>query len=105
MACRRSAVRSRLAPPLFAHRAKSVADSLQKISRPLGRLFCFASCLRHCMMPAKLGEPKMQRKIALEENFAIEPTLGDSKVFGAHVWPERRHRLIDIQETRLGEMD
>jgi 2,3-dihydroxybenzoate decarboxylase len=47
----------------------------------------------------------MQGKIALEEHFAIEPTLGDSQVFGAHVWPELRHRLIDIQETRLGEMD
>ena len=47
----------------------------------------------------------MQGKIALEEHFAIEPTLGDSQVFGAHVWPELRHRLIDIQDTRLGEMD
>ncbi len=47
----------------------------------------------------------MQGKIALEEHFAIEPTLGDSQVFGAHVWPDLRHRLIDIQDTRLGEMD
>ena len=28
----------------------------------------------------------MQGKIALEEHFAIEPTLGDSQVFGSHVW-------------------
>jgi 2,3-dihydroxybenzoate decarboxylase len=47
----------------------------------------------------------MQGKIALEEHFAIEPTLGDSKVFGAHVWDDLRHRLLDIQQTRLGEMD
>ena len=47
----------------------------------------------------------MQGKIALEEHFAIEPTLGDSQVFGAHVWPVLRHRLIDIQETRLAAMD
>ena len=47
----------------------------------------------------------MQGKIALEEHFAIEPTLGDSQVFGAHVWKELSHRLLDIQETRLGQMD
>jgi 2,3-dihydroxybenzoate decarboxylase len=47
----------------------------------------------------------MQGKIALEEHVAIEPTLGDSQVFGAHVWPELRHRLIDVQDTRLHEMD
>ena len=47
----------------------------------------------------------MQGKIALEEHFAIEPTLGDSKVFGAHVWPDLGPRLIDVQDTRLREMD
>ena len=47
----------------------------------------------------------MQGKIALEEHVAIEPTLGDSQVFGAHVWPDLRHRLIDVQDTRLGQMD
>ena len=47
----------------------------------------------------------MQGKIALEEHFAIAATLGDSRAFGAHVWPELSHRLIDIQETRLRHMD
>lgn len=47
----------------------------------------------------------MQGKIALEEHFAIEATLGDSQVFGPHVWPELRHRLLDIQDMRLKEMD
>ena len=47
----------------------------------------------------------MQRKIALEEHFAIKQTLGDSQVFGSHVWKDLSHRLLDIQETRLGEMD
>jgi len=47
----------------------------------------------------------MQGKIALEEHFAIEPTLGDSHVFGSHVWKDLSHRLLDIQETRLREMD
>src|SRR3972149_2511216 len=47
----------------------------------------------------------MQGKIALEEHVAIEPTLGDSQVFGAHVWTELRHRLLGVQDTRLREMD
>jgi gamma-resorcylate decarboxylase len=47
----------------------------------------------------------MQGKIALEEHVAIETTLGDSKVFGAHVWPDLSHRLVDVQDTRLRQMD
>jgi len=47
----------------------------------------------------------MQGKIALEEHVAIAATLGDSQVFGAHVWKELSHRLLDVQDTRLREMD
>lgn len=47
----------------------------------------------------------MQGKIALEEHVAIEATLGDSQVFGAHVWKDLSHRLLDVQDTRLAEMD
>jgi len=47
----------------------------------------------------------MQGKIALEEHVAIEPTLGDSQVFGAHVWNDLGPRLIDVQDMRLREMD
>src|ERR1051326_5901436 len=47
----------------------------------------------------------MQGKIALEEHFAIEATLGDSQVFGAHVWEELRPRLTDFQDKRLRLMD
>jgi len=47
----------------------------------------------------------MQGKIALEEHFATEATLGDSKVFGAHVWDTLRPRLLDLQDIRLNEMD
>ncbi len=47
----------------------------------------------------------MQGKIALEEHFAIEATLADSKVFGAHVWDVLGPRLLDIQDMRLKEMD
>jgi gamma-resorcylate decarboxylase len=47
----------------------------------------------------------MQGKIALEEHFAIEATLADSKVFGAHVWEELGPRLTDFQDKRLRLMD
>jgi len=47
----------------------------------------------------------MQGKIALEEHFAIQATLGDSQVFGGHVWDKLGPRLLDIQEMRLAEMD
>jgi len=47
----------------------------------------------------------MQGKIALEEHFAVEATLGDSKVFGAQVWDALGPRLLDIQDMRLAEMD
>src|SRR4051812_30202539 len=47
----------------------------------------------------------MQGKIGLEEHFAIEATLGDSKVFGAHVWEELGARLTDFHDKRLRLMD
>ena len=47
----------------------------------------------------------MQGKVALEEHFATPATLGDSQVFGAHVWPELSHRLTDFQDKRLRLMD
>src|SRR5262249_48599481 len=47
----------------------------------------------------------MQGKIALEEHFAIEATLGDSQVFGAHVWKDLTPRLSDIKDRRLRERD
>src|SRR3954468_24654779 len=47
----------------------------------------------------------MQGKIALEEHFAIEATLGDSQVFGAHVWEELGPRLTDFHDKRLRLMD
>jgi gamma-resorcylate decarboxylase len=48
----------------------------------------------------------MQRKIGLEEHFAIPDTLDDSKGFlGDHVWPELEKRLLDMQEYRLSQMD
>lgn len=47
----------------------------------------------------------MQGKIALEEHFAIAPTLADSQVFGAHVWQELGPRLTDFQDKRLSLMD
>jgi 2,3-dihydroxybenzoate decarboxylase len=48
----------------------------------------------------------MDRKIGLEEHFAVPETLDDSKGFlGDHVWPELEKRLLDMQEYRLSHMD
>src|SRR5437660_5581594 len=47
----------------------------------------------------------MRGKIALEEHFATAATLGDSQVFGAHVWEELGPRLTDFQDKRLRLMD
>ncbi len=44
-------------------------------------------------------------KITLEDHFAIEDTLSDSRVFGAEVWNELRPRLLDFTGMRLREMD
>src|SRR5262245_51526019 len=47
----------------------------------------------------------MQGKVTIEDHFAIEETLGDSQPFGAHVWQDLGHRLVDFQDTRLRFMD
>jgi gamma-resorcylate decarboxylase len=47
----------------------------------------------------------MDGKIILEEHFATEATLGDSEVFGTHVWTELGPRLTDIGDKRLRFMD
>jgi predicted TIM-barrel fold metal-dependent hydrolase len=48
----------------------------------------------------------MQGKIALEEHFAIDETLGDSQQFmPLEFWPELRARLLDIHDRRLRLMD
>ena len=47
----------------------------------------------------------MQGKITLEDHFATKTTLGDSHIFGAHVWSELEPRLLDFQDQRLRFMD
>lgn len=48
----------------------------------------------------------MERKIGLEEHFAIDDTIEDSNGFLApSVWPTLKKRLLDIHEERLGFMD
>lgn len=47
----------------------------------------------------------MQGKITLEDHFATPATLGDSKVFGSHVWSDLGPRLLDVADIRLKEMD
>ncbi|NQE49972.1 amidohydrolase [Herbaspirillum rubrisubalbicans] len=50
--------------------------------------------------------PRITRKIALEEHFAIEETVQDSAGFvPPSYWPELKHRLLDIQQRRIEEMD
>src|SRR5882672_8619133 len=54
----------------------------------------------------KQGRRAVKGKIGLEEHFAIEDTLSDSKGFlPDDVWPELRGRLIDIHDRRIAEMD
>jgi gamma-resorcylate decarboxylase len=43
--------------------------------------------------------------VILEEHFAIPATLGDSQLFGAHVWETLGPRLTDIHDQRLRLMD
>jgi len=47
----------------------------------------------------------MQGKVTLEDHFATKTTLGDSQVFGTHVWSELGPRLLDFQDKRLRLMD
>ena len=45
-------------------------------------------------------------RIILEEHFALPDTIDDYKrCFTPQNWPTMRHRLVDIHETRLEEMD
>ncbi len=44
--------------------------------------------------------------IALEEHFALPDTLGNSEqYFTADVWTKMKHRLVDIHQERIAEMD
>ncbi len=48
----------------------------------------------------------MTGKIVLEEHFALPDTIDHSeRYFTPDIWPTMRHRLVDIHETRLAEMD
>jgi predicted TIM-barrel fold metal-dependent hydrolase len=47
----------------------------------------------------------MRGKVTLEDHFATPATLGDSEIFGAHVWSELGPRLADFQDKRLRLMD
>src|SRR3954471_4382117 len=48
----------------------------------------------------------MNGKIALEEHFAVQETLGESQKYAvAGAWQELQSRLIDVHDRRLSEMD
>ena len=45
-------------------------------------------------------------RIILEEHFALPDTIDDSeRYFTPQNWPKMRHRLVDLHETRIEEMD
>jgi predicted TIM-barrel fold metal-dependent hydrolase len=52
-----------------------------------------------------MGEIDMQGKVILEEHFAIEATLSDSRAFAPEVWDRLGPQLADIEKLRLPEMD
>jgi gamma-resorcylate decarboxylase len=48
----------------------------------------------------------MKDKVALEEHFAIELTIGDSQVYAKpEVWESVRSNLLDLEQQRVEEMD
>ena len=48
----------------------------------------------------------MQDKIALEEHFAIDLTIGDSQVYARpEVWATLKSNLLDFEQQRLEQMD
>jgi gamma-resorcylate decarboxylase len=48
----------------------------------------------------------MKDKIALEEHFAIDLTIGDSQVYARpEVWETIRRNLLDLEQQRVEEMD
>ena len=48
----------------------------------------------------------MRNKVALEEHFATEETIGDSQeYFSADIWPTRKSELLDVQDRRLQTMN
>ena len=45
-------------------------------------------------------------KIILEEHFALPDTVNDSEqYFTSDVWPKMRHQLVDLDDSRMAEMD
>lgn len=48
----------------------------------------------------------MKNKVALEEHFASNDTIGDSEhYFDKNVWPAKKRQLLDILDERLRRMD
>jgi hypothetical protein len=48
----------------------------------------------------------MKDKIALEEHFAIDLTIGDSQVYARpEMWTQLKQNLLDFEHQRLEQMD
>jgi gamma-resorcylate decarboxylase len=58
------------------------------------------------MTPTPIGVATLQNKIALEEHFAIDLTIDQSKIYSLPVaWERLKANLLDIEQQRLERMD
>ena len=108
MAFTRSAVRSRLAPPAFARFANYGWQAAHPggffVSVTNATLLTAAAAALHDAGKTT-GETRCRARSRLRNTSPSNATLGDSQVFGAHVWNDLGPRLLDVQDTRLREMD
>src|SRR5262249_20611615 len=76
----------------------------EKNNPPMGGVFLFPP--PPLKSPHNEKEEKMKGKIGLEEHFAIEDTVMDSKgFFPDDIWKEVRERVLDLHGRRLKLMD
>jgi 2,3-dihydroxybenzoate decarboxylase len=58
------------------------------------------------MTPTPIGATSVKNKIALEEHFAIDLTIDQSKIYSLPVaWERLKANLLDIEQQRLERMD
>ncbi len=58
------------------------------------------------MTPTPIGVASVKNKIALEEHFAIDLTIDQSKIYSLPVaWERLKANLLDIEQQRLERMD
>ena len=114
MAFKRSAVRFRLAPPTFAASRLRLASAKLRAEARRAKASAKRSRLRAAFafwadpnrIAGRTGGHAMKGKIGLEEHFAIDDTLMDSRAFFPDdIWEEVRERILDLHGRRLRLMD